>query len=274
VELLLSGVTYNRRYWDAPGKYSFVQRAAAAGIATLALDRPGTGSSSRPPANDVSFEAELQAIHKVVSDLRSGQINYSAFGRIILVGHSFGSGLALGEAARYNDVDGVIASGFAHGAGPKLPKFGESLGAASEDPLLSSTHPPTGYLTTIPGSRSDLFFNPQDAPLAVRGWDEVTKSTVTTGELSSLGVAYDPAVTQAIRVPVLLAVGQNDALLCGAPLNCSDAGSLLTSESWFYGPMAQLDTFVLPNSGHSINLHANAPEWFSKAQDWVSQRSL
>src|SRR3954454_12848299 len=54
--LLLSGSTYDHRYWDMPGvgsEYSFVDAAHEAGYATLNIDRLGVGNSSKPPADQV-----------------------------------------------------------------------------------------------------------------------------------------------------------------------------------------------------------------------------
>ena len=39
-----------------------------------------------------------------------------------------------------------------------------------------------------------------------------------------------------------------------------------------YSPKACLETFVLPNSGHDMNLHPNAPDWFKVANEWVARR--
>ena len=50
VQVLLPGLTYDRRYWNAPGKYDYAAHMLAAGYAVLLLDRLGTGGSSRPPA--------------------------------------------------------------------------------------------------------------------------------------------------------------------------------------------------------------------------------
>src|ERR1700761_7316660 len=57
VQVLIPGLTYGASYWNFPldpGRYSYVRAATAAGFATLALDRLGTGPSSHPPAAAVT----------------------------------------------------------------------------------------------------------------------------------------------------------------------------------------------------------------------------
>jgi pimeloyl-ACP methyl ester carboxylesterase len=98
--------------------------------------------------------------------------------------------------------------------------------------------------------------------------DEATKQTVTTGEFATF---VDPfGVTPLIHVPVLVAAGDTDVIFCDAP-SCS-AGGTLVREAAFYAPDAGLETFALPNSGHSMNLHRNAPDWFDVANRWIRRR--
>lgn len=57
VQVLVSGATYGRDYWDPPVHpegYTYVRAMAARGIATLNLDRLGIGLSSHPPAELVT----------------------------------------------------------------------------------------------------------------------------------------------------------------------------------------------------------------------------
>jgi len=73
-------------------------------------------------------------------------------------------------------------------------------------------------------------------------------------------------------VPVLVAVGQEDSLLCGlGATNCSSAASVLQAEAPFYSAQAQLQAVVIPGSGHDLNLHKSAPLWFASAIAWAYQ---
>lgn len=277
LQILLAGATYDSRYWAlpaAPGSPSWVGSMMASGEPTLAIDRPGTGGSGRPPADALTVSSEADVVHQLVDQLRKGRIGRVRPGRVVLVGHSLGTSIALVEASRYHDVDGVVASGFLHAAyGPQLGNLFSGLQPASQDPVLARSAEPAGYLTTRPNTRADLFYSPPDASRITVALDELTKSTMTTGEQASIASAADPAISQAISAPVLVAVGENDQLFCGGPLSfpCTTSAAVLEHEQPFYSPAAALEAYVLPGSGHVINLHENSSTWFAAVRGWIDR---
>ena len=268
IQVLLHGSTYSHLYWDFPDQpETYVEAANHAGFVTLNMDRIGIGQSDHPPATEVTVESNAFTIHQIVTALRSGTVAPDGrplfVDRVMLVGHSLGSDIAAVEAATYADVDGVVVSGLLHNAGPGVGAFQASFYPAFLDPETASA--PPNYFTTIPGTRAPSFYNLADADPEVIAEDEATKQTVTLGELVTFVDGF--AATPNIHVPVLVAVGDNDVIFCDAP-SCS-AGGTLTREAAFYAPDADLETFALPESGHSMNLHRNAPVWFDVANDWV-----
>jgi pimeloyl-ACP methyl ester carboxylesterase len=271
IQVLLHGSTYSRAYWDLPGaprRYSYVDAATEAGYATLNLDRIGVGLSDRPPAAEVTVEANAFVAHQIVTALRGGACGGDGpidAERVVLVGHSLGSSIAALEAATYADVDGVILSGILHNAGPELAGFGALLHPAQLDPRTVGA--PPDYFTTLPGARP-AFYALADAAPSIIAKDEATKQTVTAAELATFGDGL--GVTADIHVPVLVAVGDNDLLFCSAPA-CSASGTL-AAEPAFYAPDSGVETYALPGAGHSINLHENASQWFDVANDWVARR--
>lgn len=272
VQLLLHGSTYSHLYWDFPvgdGRYSYVKFAGDLGFVTVNIDRIGIGLSDHPPADLVTVESNAYVAHEIITALHDGSLapgGRPLFARhIVVVGHSLGSSIAAVEAATYGDVDGVILSGFLHNEGPKLVAFGSDLYPASSDPE-TSTAPPL-YLTTLPGTRGEFFYNPPDADPRVIAEDEATKQTVTIGEEETFEDGF--AATPSIQVPVLVAVGDEDALFCDAP-SCT-AGDTLAREAPYYSPQAQLETYALPGSGHSMSLHFDAPFWFAVASEWIDR---
>ncbi|MBV9794525.1 MAG: alpha/beta hydrolase [Actinobacteria bacterium] len=277
VEVLIPGLTYGASYWNFPldpARYSYVRAATAAGFATLAIDRLGTGTSSHPPAADVTATSEAYALHLIVQRLRSGLPGHGRFGTVVLVGHSYGSDVALREAAAYGDVAGVISTGWLTAGNPAghLQVRNSYDAAAPDDPKFAHVSLPDGYVTTKPGTRGADFYNTAYASPAVIGEDEVLKETVTSGELASVVVPIPAASTRQIKVPVLLADGQDDNLDCSASLpgvSCASAAALIAREQPNYAPAACLQAFVLPKAGHSINLHPDAPQWFAEANRWV-----
>ena len=224
VHLLLSGATYGHVYWDFPlfpEFYSYVQSLTSAGYATFNIDRIGIGTSSRPPADQVTIQAGAFVVHQLVQALRDGRIG--SFSKVILVGHSLGSGIALSEQAHYGDANGLILTGFLHAMGPEFAQVPTLVYPAQNDPRFASQNLPNGYFTTIPGVRSAFYFVPVADPNVIAR-DEQTKETITLGEINTFPpLVLSPTDAQSIHVPVLFVIGSNDNIFCTPP-QCSEAG--------------------------------------------------
>lgn len=274
LQILIHGSTYNRSYWDypyMPERYSYVRDANAAGFATLAIDRLGSGASDRPPGPLVSVNATANTVHQIVSAIRSGTAfggngHRDRFDRIVLVGHSFGANIAWTEAGTYGDVDGVILTAISHDMNPPGAILTQTYAWPAElDPLFANVSLPPGYITSIPGRRDELFYHLPGASPAVIAVDEATKDTLPIGVLFDQFTTY--GLTQNIHVPVLNVVGNFDTLSCQLP-SCTASGSI-ANEGSFYPADACYKQVIVPNAGHSLNLHVNAPSWYAIAQDWV-----
>ena len=277
VQVLISGATYGHVYWDfpyQPERYSYVQALTAAGYATLNLDRIGIGQSDHPSPDQVTIDSNAFVIHQVVQALRAPRLAGVAFPKVVLVGHSLGSAIAIVEAATYHDVDGVILSGFGHGFGPGAQALPAALYPALYDPRFSTLPQASSsgsyYLTTVPGTRG-LFYNQADADPGVIAVDEQTKETVTVEETNGfLGVVGFPdfrpleSISQGINVPVLSVIGGEDSLFCVTQ-------ACLQAEPSYYTSAPVFEQVVLPNAGHDLNLHLNALDWFSIAQNWTDR---
>jgi pimeloyl-ACP methyl ester carboxylesterase len=273
VQVLVPGLTYDAYYWNFPldpQRYSYVRYADAAGYATLAIDRLGTGASSHPAATVLTAQTEAYTVHQIVADLHAGRLGHTRFGKVMLVGHSYGSEIALNEAATYHDVSGLISTDWLTAgnlAGHLTVR--DSYEPASDDPTFANL--PAGYMTTKPDAKGPDFYNLSYADPAVVTEDNALRQTVTTSEVVSVADPIPQATTLSIDVPVLLVVGQDDALNCNATapgLSCANSAAIMARESANYSPQACLRAFVLPRAGHSINLHPDAPEWFAVADTW------
>lgn len=275
IQVLVHGGTYDHNYWDFPFEpqtYSYVDALTDAGYATLAIDRLGDGVSSHPSGTALTMHTGAFALHQVVQALRSGTLVVPSLGRvradrIELVAHSFGSFIASIESSTYNDVDGLILSGFSHTAGPGIAVLNASLLPAPLDPKFAGSGLGFDYFTTAPGTRASFFFYVPNADPAVIALDEVLKQTVTLGELIDIFPSY--ASTLGLQVPTLVVVGDFDDLNCEAP-SCSATGSL-AGEPSFYPLVPSLDVEVIPNSGHDLNLQRNAAAFFSLVRSWSDQ---
>jgi pimeloyl-ACP methyl ester carboxylesterase len=79
--------------------------------------------------------------------------------------------------------------------------------------------------------------------------------------------------SRGINVPVLLAVGGKDAIFCGfLARDCSSAEALRKQEAPYFSPAAELSTYVLAGSGHSMALHKNAGDYREATRAWLRAR--
>jgi pimeloyl-ACP methyl ester carboxylesterase len=274
LQILLHGATYNRSYWDfpfRPDQYSYVRYANNAGFATLALDRLGSGASDKPSGEEVTVHASASTIHQIITAVRAGSV-FGADGRrihydrIALVGHSFGSNVAWTEAGTYQDVDGVVLSGISHLTNPPGAAVAmANIYPAQFDPLFAGANLPANYFTTLPGTRGTLFYFLPGADPNVVALDEATKDVVPLGLFLDQFTTY--GLTQNIHVPVLNVDGNHDTLSCNLP-SCIESGSL-DNEASFYPPDACYTKVIIPDAGHDVNLHRDAPLWFTVAQAWA-----
>lgn len=166
IQILTAGGCLDHRYWDfAPG-YSYVDAAAAEGMATLSYDRLGTGLSDHPdPLLEAQGSAGAEVLHELVVLLRSGAFDHK-FDKIIGVGHSFGSGIIDKAVSSHpSDLDAILHTGFAWRFGPRI---GANTVLHLGPPRLTShlQHLPDGYFapTTEVGLHYSLFKYPEFDP--------------------------------------------------------------------------------------------------------------
>jgi pimeloyl-ACP methyl ester carboxylesterase len=207
-------------------------------------------------------------VHRVINALRGGEVAGRAFGKVLTVGHSFGSIVGWAEAAKYHDVNGLISSGWTHIFDPvNTARLFSTLYPAVLDPNVGlAGGPDPGYLTTRPGTRSIFYYPPSTDP-AVLALDEKTKQTVTAAELSTFPPSEALPETRNINVPVLLVVGKNDMFFCGGTqqFRCRNDQTLTAAERPYFAHAPQLSAVVLPDTGHDMNLQTTAPRWYDIA---------
>ncbi|CAF3713700.1 unnamed protein product, partial [Adineta steineri] len=289
IHLTISGFTYDHTYWDFPYQpynYSYVNyiiENSNGNIAVLNFDRFGVGLSGKPLlASLITGDVHAYVVYQLMQKLSQGYYQNISFSNIVLVGHSLGTGIALIVASNnvYNQyVCGVIATGFIHLINPVgLATFGASLYLAALDPKFKNQFVPADSLTTNPNTtgRQDAFYNIDDADMNVIRKDEQLKTIASAGEVLVIRL-FVPIETRNIptTIPMLIVMGQNDALFCNLlniALSCNDANTIINREKDDY--TTTIEAYVLENSGHDINLHRNARDWFQAALDWTNKYSF
>jgi hypothetical protein len=276
IQVLLHGATNDHTYWDwpyQPDHYSYVRAATAAGYATLNMDRVGFGLSSHVPDGlDLDLGADAYAAHEIIQDLRSGALVVHGFGRvraerILLAGESLAANIAWLEAGTYHDVDGLLVAGSSHTFASGFQDVISDSIPTQLDPVLGQQDWPPDYFTTAPGTRGFLFYYSPDADPQVIALDEASKGTVALGEEISTDASLP--VSAQVDVPTLITIGDFDHLFCEAP-SCSVAGTQAHElDHWGSESCAQLA--IIPNAGHALNLHLDAPDYFALVNAWADR---
>ena len=279
VQLLISGSTYGHLYWDFPYRpemYSYVRALASAGYATFNYDRIGVGRSSYPPSPLVTIDTDAYVAHQIVHRLRSGRI--ARFKKVVTVGHSHGSIVALVEAQRFADVDGLLLTGLLHSPNldALLLAIAQNIEPAMLDPRFADREMDAGYITYRAPFRRVWIHDASDDPRLI-ALDEATKETQSGSDEASefeFGLDAANAAATPIRVPVLIAVGRGDKLFCDGVggTDCSNVATVRAAEAQYFTEAPALDVFVLPGAGHAINLSRRASAWFARSVQWMGSR--
>jgi pimeloyl-ACP methyl ester carboxylesterase len=279
IQLLLHGITYARYYWDLPYQsehYSYVHSATKRGYATFNLDRIGNGASDHPADSSlVDLDSNAYVVHQVVEALRAGQVGSTSFAKVIVVGHSMGSMVTARYASSYpGEANGIILTGLLHSINWNFAYASliPNLYPALLDPKFAGQFSDPYYLTTIPGTRTAFYYLPNTDPQVVM-LDESLKQVVTMAEFQTgPSVVYDQSSLQ-ITGPVLMVVGQYDYLFCGPEVNfnCSDKASVQAYEETKFSASACLETEVINDAGHDLNLHMNANATYSQMLSWADR---
>jgi len=270
---LNSGLGYGPVYWDFPyqsEKYSFVQAAVARDYATFNYYRMGIGESDHPLGLRLNADVHAYISHQIISILKSE----AELDSVVVVGHSFGSAISVATAYNYpDDVDGIIVTGFIHNVNPEYTdESRETSQLAAIDPMFAGLILDPTYFTSTPGSRGPTFYVSSNSDPDVHAIDEANKQTLTLGEILSVRTYYGPQ-SKSIEVPVLVLVGDDDIIGCGGELDCHDHAAVVTNEQKAYSdPASCVETYVLENTGHNLNLHSDAQSNFTLMLDWLDRR--
>ncbi len=276
VHVLVHGGTYNGSYWDfgyEPATYSYAQSADH--FAAFTYDRIGYGTSSRPASNQITGTAQTDVLHQLVQGLRSGTIGGHRFAKVVLIGHSLGSGLALMEASTYGDVDGVVLTGITHHISPDSMQdtYFNHLYPADDDPRFAGRGYDGGYLTTRPGARQ-LFYTESHTDPGALAADEATKDVVSSTEIFDIvSLAFTSPMSRRISVPVLMVVGREDFLFCksAGSSDCSSSAALSAQEAPYWAPEARFQAVVVDGVGHDVTLHRVSPQVRELVNSWINR---
>ncbi|MDB5065819.1 MAG: hypothetical protein JWM18_2253 [Chloroflexi bacterium] len=270
VVLDLHGLGYGQFFWDfeiVPG-YDWSDAMASQGVASLIVDRLGYGVSSHPPGMQSCIGAQADIAHQVVQALHSGGYTMDAapglsFVRVGLAGHSAGGAIAQAEAYSFHDVDALMILSWADlGASPKVLSDLAQAGAV----CVSGGNPP-GYAPLGQSKEEFQALMFHDADPSVEGEATRLRKVDPCGDDSSLPAAIttDSQKVASIKVPVLLAIGANDAIF--PPPALDRQRGLFTGSS-------DVTAISVQDTGHALSLERSAPHTRDAIAAWLCKRSF
>lgn len=175
--------------------------------------------------------------------------------------------MAVLEATAHHDVDGVLLTGYSHGL--NVPGALGVIGTyrpADSDTAFAGHGYDSGYLTTLPGTRGRSFHAPGKADPQVVAVDEATKDVFAATEYPDGLTSTLPPMSGDITAPALVVNGSAD-VLCSEV--CADTATLQAAEAPHFSPAARLRAYVLPGSGHSVNLARNTADYHAVVREWM-----
>jgi pimeloyl-ACP methyl ester carboxylesterase len=275
LQVLVHGAGYDHRYWDWPAQpehYSYVRWATERGIATLNIDRIGSGSSSLPAGTENTIAAQTEVLCQLLADVRRGLADAEAFERVVLIGHSLGS-VVSGCAAAHcgDDVDAVVLTGYLpvdHGEsveGQFLEK--EFVPAIEALPHLRGLVD-DDYLASNPATRQQFMFRLDAVDPEILAVDHDIRGATSRGELRGGWTAGNRVLRAA--APTLSLVGQYDVLVQDPAI---DKDSFESVERIRGACPPNFDFEVVPDTGHNLNLHRNAPATYERLNAWLDRQA-
>jgi pimeloyl-ACP methyl ester carboxylesterase len=269
----VSGAGYDSLYWDfpyRPDQYSFVRAALRRGLVTFNFDRLGMGRSDRPFGMLLGVDNQAHALQQVIQALK-GRYDFRA---VVTLGHSFGSTISLAHALAFPDhVDGLILTGFVHNSNPE---FGLAMRdgidvAAFKGPYAGKLFDPS-YIISKPNSRRDIFYTAANTDPIVARVDENNRQTTSIGEVITMP-KYFQQQSMGLLVPVFTLLGEDDFVVCGGAVECTDHDDIIQWESKYFPQEACHEMVVLEDTNHNANLHRNAADSFQLMLDWIERRA-
>jgi pimeloyl-ACP methyl ester carboxylesterase len=231
-----------------------------------------TSGVAAADSETLTASATAQDLHDIVLAARHGLGGGAPFGKVITVGHSLTSGTSIMEATAYHDVDGLLLTGYSHAVNvPETSSVIATYHSSTRDPEFAGRGLDPGYLTTRPGTRMHDFYDPGDVDPAVLALDERDKEVFSLTEYPDGMLSTLPGMSNFITAPVLIVVGGRDRMLCGVNYAvCASSATLQAEEAPFFAPATRLRTFVLPGSGHAVNLARNTVEYHDAVISWAN----
>ncbi|KAL8290521.1 hypothetical protein RQP46_002779 [Phenoliferia psychrophenolica] len=279
----IHGIGADHTYWDFKdpsddiNHYSFVEAATARGYPVVTYDRLGVGASAKPDGADVvQSTIQVEIAHQLIQKVRAGDFEGLKCGKVIGIGHSFGSIQTQAVTANYPaDLDGAVLTGYSQELAGLPGAFSawHSTVANEVSPRFKSNKDTTywAWASAISGHYG-FIYTPGVTASAAKEF-EAGKQTYTIGEFLTIFNVQTPART--FKGPVTVVTGQQDTIFCSA--NCfggKNGASVLPDVAALYPAVTSFSSNVITNTGHGLNFHIAAPKAYAYILDWAKAEGL
>lgn len=262
VLLLQHGLSYGAWGWNFPLEsetYSIQAALAAAGYASVAIDRLGYGRSTHPNGHLLTVQGYAAMTAQIVDALRAGTYlgdEHPSFEKVGLVGHSAGTEVSELTAA-LTGADLLIATAYTHFPSARIVQdfftgdYPRALTADREE--FGGTE----------AGRTEYMYHLPNADPAIVARDNELRDLTPSGEIFTIGPQPSRYVMHRITAPTLLVLAEHDILfeVSNAPL-----------EAALFVGVEDLTTMIVPNAGHTFMLHRNAPATQAAMIAWLDAR--
>ena len=303
------GGLFDKRYWDPainPSEYSFVDAALARGYSILTYDRLGTGSSDKPDAYTiVQAPIQLEILRGITNMARSGELlkhtagnadsanttvsavstntfkgSHVSFGKVIHVGHSFGSVLTNAFLAMYGNLsDAAVLTGYIlneHFTEMQKAAFGLEYAPQNNMTLFGDRS--SGYMIcgTLGGFQTVFFSTQADATTGIGGFDKEVldyafsiRQTITTSEF--LPPVLNLGAAPLFEGPLQFMLAEFDFPICRG--DCNIPFDPATFEK-LYPKAKDIDIYTQKGNGHALTMHRKANLGYKATLDWLDRNGF
>lgn len=242
LQVLVHGVSYDHRYWDAESingnDYSYVAYMTEHGYDVLAIDLPGTGASTRPGGDSVGFDYVGEALAAASRQVRD---HLSSGDKIAWIGHSLGTFVLVYAQARWPVADFLVSTGTGFSSSLLPSPYGPGV----REQALSQPYP-----SLAPEHRSRVFYHHAAADPDVMEYDNRTLRTSIPRRIwkDSIAVRNDTALAKVadLTCPILIQMGEFDSVL---------PGKYARTERGQWPADTEVTVETIEGMGHSLNLH-------------------
>jgi pimeloyl-ACP methyl ester carboxylesterase len=235
----LHGSGYTGRYWDSPHDESgsLLRLGSDLGFRVVAVDRPGYGAARRLGTTSADVDSQAGILGDVIAAIRDESAEVPVF----LIGHSFGSLLAVRLAAieARDYVCGIDVVGLPVQWRPDVTSALEALLDGIATTLVSADSRLAMYFGP------DGSYDPRVLELEPTFSQRIPRQEMA-GSLASGQLLQKLAPL--IRVPVQYTVAEFENSIAGGTDALADGCALFLNAP-------RVDARIQPNSGHNVSLH-------------------